>query len=81
MRPAAINTVLVDEYIGLLSNLSPVDKLDIIAKLTTSVKSDLDHKKSTFEKAFGAFESDKSAEAIIDEIRSSRVFNRQTESF
>lgn len=76
-----MNMTLVDGYIGLLENLSPGDKLDLISKLTVSVKTDLTKKKSSFKKAFGAFESDKSAEEIIDEIRGSRVFNRQIESF
>jgi hypothetical protein len=81
MRIAEINTTLIDGYIGLLNNLSVSDKLDIISKLTTSIKSNLNNKSSTFKQAFGAFESEKSAEAIIDEIRNSRVSTRQIESF
>ena len=76
-----INTTIIDAYVGLLSNLSPSSKLDLIAKLTDSVKTDLSPKKSSFKKAFGAFESAKSAEEIIDEIRNSRVLNRHVESF
>jgi hypothetical protein len=81
MSTAEINTTIVDGYVGLLDNLSTSNKLDLIAKLTASVKTDLTNKKSSFKKAFGAFESKKSAEEIIDEIRSSRVFTRQNESF
>lgn len=80
MRTAE-NTTIVDGYIELLENLSPSDKLDLISKLTASVKADLNNKKSSFKKAFGAFDSEKSAEEIIDEILSSRVSNRQIESF
>ncbi|TAF59028.1 MAG: hypothetical protein EAZ58_14080, partial [Flavobacterium sp.] len=75
------NTTIVDGYVGLLDNLSPNNKLDLISKLTASVKSDLTDKKSSFKKAFGAFESKKSAEEIIDEIRNSRVSSRKLESF
>ena len=75
-----INTTIIDAYVGLLNNLSPSNKLDLISKLTDSVKTDLLPKKSSFKKAFGAFESAKSAEEIIDEIRNSRVLNRQMES-
>lgn len=75
------NTTIIDGYVGLLENLSTSNKLDLIAKLSESVKSDLTKRKSSFKKAFGAFESGKSAEEIINEIRNSRVFNRQTESF
>lgn len=81
MRTNEINTTIVDGYAELLDNLSTDTKLDLISKLTASVKTDLKNKKSSFKKAFGAFQSKKSAEEIIDEIRSSRVFNRQIESF
>ncbi|MEO7768607.1 MAG: hypothetical protein ABIS01_14350 [Ferruginibacter sp.] len=81
MRTAEINTTIVDGYIELLDNLSPSNKLDLISKLTVSVKTDLTKKKSSFKKAFGAFDSKKTAEEIIDEIRSSRMFNRQIEPF
>jgi hypothetical protein len=81
MNTTTFNSKIVEGYFGLLDNLSPTNKLDLIAKLTASVKSDLKPKKSSFKKAFGAFESSKSAEEIINEIRESRVFNRQIESF
>lgn len=81
MKTAEINSTIVDGYIGLLDNLSPGNKLDLISKLTDSVKTDLTHKKSSFKKAFGAFDSNKSAEEIIEEIRNSRVSTRQIESF
>ncbi|MFN0048730.1 MAG: hypothetical protein ACKVOU_06380 [Cytophagales bacterium] len=81
MRAIEVNTSIIDGYVGLLDNLSPSDKLDLISKLTISVKSDLADRKSSFKKAFGAFDSTKSAEEIIEEIRSSRVFNRNIELF
>lgn len=81
MRTLEINTLLVDGYLKLLDNLSPNNKLALISKLATSVKTDSSEKKSLFKKAFGALESEKSAEEIIDEIRSSRSFNREIESF
>jgi len=81
MRIAEINTIIVDGYVGLLDNLSTNNKLDLISKLTDSIKSDLIEKKSSFKKSFGAFESKKSAEEIIEEIRDSRVSTRQIESF
>jgi len=81
MRTSEINTTIVDGYVGLLDNLSTNNKLDLISKLTASVKTDLTNKKSSFKKAFGAFDSKKSAEEIIEEIRNSRVSTRQTETF
>ncbi len=79
MNTADINTTIIDGYLQLLDNLSPGSKLDLISKLTASVKSDITNKKSSFKKAFGAFQSEKSADEIINEIRSSRTFTRQNE--
>jgi len=81
MRAAEINTKIVDGYVGLLGNLSTSNKLDLIAKLSASVKEDITTKKSSFKKAFGAFDSKKTAEDIIEEIRNSRISTRQIESF
>lgn len=81
MKTQENSTTIVDGYAGLLDNLSPSNKLDLISKLTKSVKTDLANKKSSFKKAFGAFESKKSAEEIIADIRNSRAFNRKIESF
>lgn len=81
MRTTEINTTIVDGYVGLLNNLSANNKLDLIAKLTASVKADFTRKKSSFKKSFGAFDSKKTAEEIIDEIRNSRVSTREIESF
>ncbi|MCF0061666.1 hypothetical protein MUK70_20725 [Dyadobacter chenwenxiniae] len=81
MEAEAKNSTIVDGYVDLLENLSLDEKLDLISKLSESVKSDQQRKKSLFKEAFGAFESSKSAEEIIDDIRSSRVSTRQTESF
>ena len=80
MKTSEINTTIVEGYIGLLDNLSANDKLDLISKLTISVKTDLTNRKSSFRKAFGAFDSKKTAEQIISEIRDSRVSTRQIES-
>ena len=81
MKIAEINSTIIDGYVSLLDNLSSGDKLDLISKLTASVKTGLTTRKSTFKKAFGAFDSKKTAEQIIDEIRSSRVSTRKIESF
>ncbi len=81
METLELDTVIIDGYTELLENLSLNNKLDLISRLSISVKSDLNKKKSLFKKAFGAFESDKTAEEIIDEIRSSRSFTREIIEF
>lgn len=79
MEAPDINTTIIEGYFRLLENLSPSNKLDLISKLTDSLKADLIDKKSSFKKAFGAFELYKDGEQIINEIRGSRSFTRQIE--
>jgi hypothetical protein len=79
MKTANLNSTLIEGYLQMLDNLSPSNKLDLISKLSASVKSDINNKKSSFKRAFGAFQSEKSADEIINEIRSSRMFTRQIE--
>ena len=59
MKTVDINTTLIEGYLLMLDNLSPSNKLDLISKFSASVKSDIKNKKSSFKKAFGAFQSEK----------------------
>ena len=81
MKSTDINTSLIDGYLRLLDNLSPVSKLDLISRLSLSVKSDMKEKANHFKEAFGAFESKSSADEIISGIRKSRDFKRKIEKF
>lgn len=79
MKSIDINNKLIEGYLKLLENLSPANKLDLISKLTESVKADLEETKKRFHKSFGAWEGSESAEKIISDIKNSRTFNRQIE--
>lgn len=79
MRTADLHTKIINSYLGLLKNLSPASKLDLISKLTQSVKSDIKSQKSSFKKAFGAWDQDDNADELLDAIRESRLFNRKIE--
>jgi hypothetical protein len=79
MKAADINTTLIEGYLRLLDNLSPGSKLDLISKLSLSVKTDIADRKNTFYKAFGAWDAKQSAKQIIDDIKNSRTFNREIE--
>jgi len=81
MTATETNTTIINGYVGLLENLSPDNKLELISKLTASVRTDLGNKRSTFKKSFGAFVSEETAEEIIEEIRNSRMFTREIEPF
>jgi hypothetical protein len=81
MNNADTNAAIIEGYLGLLDNLSPSNKLDLISRLSASIKTGLTDKRSASQQAFGAFESDNGADEIIDEIRSSRTFSRQIDEF
>ncbi len=81
MKGTKTNSTIVDKYVGLLYNLNTSAKLDIIAKLTDSLKVDVSDKRSSFKKSFGAFDSSKTAKEINADIRASRISTRQIESF
>lgn len=81
MKATEINSTIINGYIGLLDGLSTSNKLDLISKLTDLVKTDLNKKQSSFKKAFGALKTNQTAEEMIEDIRNSRILNRQIESF
>jgi hypothetical protein len=76
---AAINNHILNAYMAFLETLSPGAKLDLISKLTQSLKSDVKAKDNLFENSFGAWAGNETAEEIAKGIRDSRTFNRQIE--
>lgn len=79
MDAADINTKLTDSYISLLRNMSTQNKLDLISKLTNTVKADIEQGKSDFYLAFGGWDEDESADELIDTIKRARTFNKTIE--
>jgi hypothetical protein len=75
------NTIMIENYYGLLRSLSKENKLKLIAKLSNSMIEEVVEDETLIDRFFGAFKSDKSAEDIIQEIRASRTFNRTIEAF
>lgn len=65
---------IVETYSGLLERLSSTSKLELLEKLVKSIKREKKNTKSDFFKSFGAFESDKSAEELIADIKNARKF-------
>lgn len=72
---------IVETYSGLLAGLSSESKTELIESLSKSLKSEKKTKESNFYKSFGAFASERSAEEIIAEIKSSRKFRRKEIKF
>lgn len=63
---------IVDAYSKLFEGLNPLTKIKLIEKLTKSLKKEKISKEAEFLKSFGAFDSDKTAEELIKEIRGSK---------
>ena len=80
MKTKDINTALLDNYFGLIRNLSPEIKINLIEKIAKTLKGNITSNKSSLTDAFGAWKSKKSADEIIIELRENRNFNRQIET-
>ena len=63
---------IIKAYSELFEGLSSLNKIELIENLSKSLKTEKKTKESRFYKSFGAFSSDKSAEEIIADIKSSR---------
>ena len=78
------NPIIVSNYLGLLQRLNRETKINLVAGLVNEITQEPEKSKKktdTINRFFGAFQSDKSAEELINEIRKSRNFNRKIESF
>jgi uncharacterized protein YjfI (DUF2170 family) len=69
-----INNTLIEGYLQMLENLIANNKLDLISKLSLTIKGNDKVNNKAFYEAFGALDSSQSAEDIIKEIRKSRNF-------
>ena len=65
---------IIETYSMMLNGLSPLSKIEIIASLTKSLKKDTMAEVDSFYESFGAFSTEKTAEEIVLEIKSSRKF-------
>ena len=65
---------IIENYFGLFESLNSVSKLELIDKLTKSIKAETKDKENNFYKSFGAFSSEKTSDEINAEIKSSRKF-------
>jgi predicted metal-binding transcription factor (methanogenesis marker protein 9) len=79
MKANSLKFSLIDSYMGLLKNLSPESKLELISKLKDSLKRSPKKTKKSVSDLYGSFVSKKSAEEIIAELKQSRTFKRKIE--
>jgi len=81
MATVDIDKKLVDSYLDLLENLSSDSKLDIISRLSESLKSDGKNEAVSLRVLDGDFIAEKTADEIINDLKKARSFTRNTESF
>lgn len=67
---------LVDSYLGVLRRLSPENKLELISKLSDSLKGSKKPTGKSINGLYGAFISKESADEILSDLKASRNFNR-----
>lgn len=81
MQTIDINSKLVESYLELLKNLSPNSKLDLISKLSDSLKSGKKNSIASLKSLSGDFIPEKDADEIIGDLKKARNFTREQESF
>lgn len=80
MARIAHHADIADYYLGVLQNLNHDTKLDLISRLSQSLKMENQSNNITLQSLFGAYQSEETAEEIIAAIRDSRTFTRNIEA-
>lgn len=81
MKATDLNINLIKTQFELLKNLSADNKLELIAKLSNSMKTTKRAKDDSLKSLYGAFISKQSADEIINDIKQARTFNRKRAEF
>lgn len=72
---------IIENYFGLFESLNSMSKLELIEKLTKSLKTESKSKENNFFKSFGAFSTEKTSDEIISDLKSSRKFRKKEINF
>ncbi|SIS55349.1 hypothetical protein [Belliella pelovolcani] len=73
----AIDLKLVDSYFKLLNGLSPDNKLELISRLSKSLKSEEKKEKVSWKSLFGALKLDQPIDEFLTELKDDRKFIRK----
>ncbi len=72
---------IADNYWGMIKNLSVDVRLELISRISNSLKSGKTIEgPDSWKSLYGAFESEQSADEIINDLRKSRYSNREIET-
>jgi hypothetical protein len=72
---------IVESYSTLFEGLNATSKLELIERLSISLKKEKYKKDTDFFQSFGALKSDKSADEMVAEIKASRKFRQKEIKF
>ena len=75
MKTADINTSLVDNYYTILKGLSFDNKLELIARLSNSMKTAKKEKDNSWKSLFGALTIDQPVDDFVEDLKKDRRFN------
>ncbi len=78
MKTTEINTNLIDSYFTLLKSLSPNNKLELISRLSKSMKTTRKTKDMSWKSLFGAMELDQSVDDFVKDLKNERKFTRKS---
>jgi len=81
MKVTMENEAFLENYLGLLSGLSRESKIKVVESLNFDIKNSIVSETNWIDELYGSFVSDKSAEAIISQIRTDRRFTREIIGF
>lgn len=74
----AIDGNLINSYFALLKSLSPNDKLELISKLSESMKTKKKAKDKSWMNLFGALKLDAPVEEFVADLKKERQFIRKS---
>ncbi|SFA58545.1 hypothetical protein SAMN04488511_119100 [Pedobacter suwonensis] len=78
MKTADININLIDSYFTLLKSLSTDNKLELIARLSESMKTtERKEKEISLDALYGSWDSDQTADELVAELKAARNFTRK----
>ncbi|MFH6944071.1 hypothetical protein [Flavobacterium sp. FlaQc-50] len=72
---------IIENYFELFESLNAMSKLELVEKLTKSLKAETRSKENNFYKSFGAFSDEKTSDEINMEIKLSRKFRTKEIKF
>jgi len=73
--------LIVDNYFEMIKNLSTDVKLELISRISDSLTDTSGIKNDSWKELFGAYDSEQTAEEIIDDLRKSRFTHREIENW